>query len=133
MTSHTSSHNVSRLEVISTGARRRWTTAEKLRIIAESASVPRNVSATARRHGILRGQLLSWRKLLEQGLLSAADDGPGFVPALVAAETSGPAGATPTSAGRMQIVLARRGLRVIVGPDVDAGALRRIIDVLERP
>ncbi len=133
MSSHTTSPNVSRLEVISTGARRRWTTQEKLRIIAESASVPRNVSATARRHGITRGQLLSWRKLMEQGLHSTADDVPRFVPALVAAEPSVPASATTTSVGGMQIVLARRGLRVIVGPDMDAGALRRIIDVLEHP
>jgi hypothetical protein len=32
---------VSRLEVISTGARRRWTLAEKQRIVAESYSAPR--------------------------------------------------------------------------------------------
>jgi transposase len=40
---------VSRLQVIATGARRRWTLEEKLRIVAESE--PRAVSATARRHG----------------------------------------------------------------------------------
>ena len=35
MTDHTSISQVSRLEVISTGGRRRWTLAEKQRIVAE--------------------------------------------------------------------------------------------------
>lgn len=39
---------VSRLEVIATGSRRRWSVDEKQRIVAESLSAPRNVSATAR-------------------------------------------------------------------------------------
>ena len=34
-------------------------------------------------------------------------------------------------AGRMEIV-AKRGGRVIVGADVDAGALARVLDVLDR-
>ncbi len=36
MTDHTSISKVSRLEVITTGARRRWTLLEKQRIVAES-------------------------------------------------------------------------------------------------
>ena len=133
MTSHTTRQNVSRLDVISTGARRRWTVEEKLRIVAESASLPRNVSATARRHGISPGQLFAWRKLSEQGLLAAVETVPGFVPALVAARPLASATSSTVAVGRMQVVLAERGLHVIVGPDVDAGALRRIIDALERP
>ncbi len=50
MTEHTPISPVSRLEVISTGARRRWTLGEKRRIVAESYSAP--VSATARRNGL---------------------------------------------------------------------------------
>jgi transposase len=42
---------VSRLEVVETGRRRRWSDAEKLRIVAESMAGPRLVSATARRRG----------------------------------------------------------------------------------
>jgi Transposase len=52
MTDHTPISQVSRLEVISTGARRRWTLAEKQRIVAESYSAPQVVSATARRNGL---------------------------------------------------------------------------------
>src|SRR5215213_6607762 len=51
MTEHTPMSSVSRLEVITTGARRRWTLEEKRRIVAERYRAPRIVSATARRHG----------------------------------------------------------------------------------
>lgn len=135
MTIHTTRPSVSRLEVISTGARRRWTLEEKQRIVAESFSVPRNVSATARRHGLASSQLFYWRQLAQQGKFSAPDDIPAFVPALVARgpkHTSGHTGAADLMAGRMEIILSGHGARVIVGLDVDALALMRVINVLER-
>jgi len=52
MTDHTPISQVSRLEVISTGARRRWTLAEKQRIVAESYSAPRVDPACERRAGM---------------------------------------------------------------------------------
>jgi hypothetical protein len=52
MTDHTPISTVSRLEVVSTGARRRWTLEEKQRIVAESCGGPRLVSMTARRNGV---------------------------------------------------------------------------------
>lgn len=64
---------VSRLEVIETGARRRWNVEEKLRILAESECGPRQVSATARRYGLSTGQLFTWRRLARQGRLSAVE------------------------------------------------------------
>ena len=51
-----------RLEVVETGRRRRWTEDEKLRIVAESLSGRRLVSSTARRHGISRSLLTTWRR-----------------------------------------------------------------------
>lgn len=51
MTDHTPMPKVSRLDVISTGARRRWTLEEKQRIVAEGYGGQRLVSATARRSG----------------------------------------------------------------------------------
>jgi hypothetical protein len=62
MGAHTDSL-VSRLEVVEVGRRRRWSDAEKLRIVAESMAGRRLVSATARRHGISRSQLYTWRRL----------------------------------------------------------------------
>jgi transposase len=135
--------NVSTLEVIETGARRRWTLEEKQRIVAESFSAPRVVSATARRHGLSTSQLFNWRRRAREGELVGENEEPGFVPAIVAldssraapvAETqSPPPDDSPTcpSGGRMVIVLSG-GCRVIVGGDVDAAALRRVVDVLEQ-
>jgi len=133
---------VSTLEVIETGARRRWTLEEKQRIVAESFSAPRVVSVTARRHGISTSQLFNWRRLAREGKLAREDKEPAFVPALVApdgpyqgsaADAEAPSADAPagTSGGRMVIVLSG-GRRVIVGTDVDAAALRRVIDTLER-
>ncbi|MER9273497.1 recombinase family protein [Mesorhizobium sp. M0643] len=48
----TDCRQVTRLEIVDTGRRRRWSEGEKLRIVEESYSAPRQASATARRDGI---------------------------------------------------------------------------------
>lgn len=143
MPSDTPMPKVSTLEVIETGARRRWTLAEKQRIVAESFSAPRQVSSTARRHGLSTSQLFNWRRLAREGNLVDEDEEPGFVPAIVAPDSSHeapvaeaqspPPDDSPAraSCGRMVLVLAG-GRRVIVDRDVNAAALRRVLDVLER-
>lgn len=80
----TDSRQFARLETV-TGRRRRWSDEEKLRIVAESLSGPRQASATARRHGISNPLLFSWRKAYRGGRLG---DGvtTGFVPATIVAE-----------------------------------------------
>src|SRR5579859_569991 len=70
MTDHTPNSKVSRLEVVSTGARRRWTLEEKQRIVAESYGGPRLVSVTARRNGVSASQLFTWRRLAREDRLS---------------------------------------------------------------
>ena len=62
MDSHT--YSVEKLAVVETGRRRRWSDEEKLRIVTESLAGPRLASATARRYGISRGQLFTWRREL---------------------------------------------------------------------
>ena len=54
-----------RVEVI-TGRqrRRRWTAEEKARIVAESLEANANISDVARRHGVARGLLTTWRRQL---------------------------------------------------------------------
>jgi len=61
---------VSRLEVIETGSRRRWSLEEKLRIVAESGAAAA-VSATARRYGLSTSQLFTWRRLAREDRLCA--------------------------------------------------------------
>jgi len=138
----TDSRRVTRLEVVDTGRRRRWTDEEKLRIVEESFSAPRLVSATARRNGISNALLFAWRKAYREGLRGAVA---GFVPAIVAPEET--ATETPMEErraptpdadrdracrGRMVIVLGSNR-RVIVDSDVDAAALRRVLEVLVAP
>jgi transposase len=140
---------VSRLEVISTGARRRWTLEEKQRVVAESYGAPRQVSSTARRNGLSASQLFTWRRLAREGRLVEVDSGATFAQAVIgcepstsnlpsfperpeAAENSPSSSCVIAAPGRIEIVLAR-GFRVIVDNGIDAAALARVIDVLERP
>ena len=129
MDGHTHS-GFGRLEVVETGRRRRWSEDEKARIVLESLAGPRLVSATA------RSQLLAWHRTLRAERSEAAPV-PGFVPAVIVPEP--PTAVTPNTGlgcaksgdDRMEIVLGR-GRRVIVGAGVDAAALARVLDVLER-
>jgi transposase len=122
---------LSRLDVITTGARRRWAVEEKRRIVAESYSAPRVVSATARRYGISTSQLYMWRRLALANRLGGDDGAQGFATAVIVPEKQAPAAAFVAGAGRMEIVLAG-ARRVIVDREVDAAALARVIEVLER-
>ena len=136
MDSHTHSA-FGRMEIVETGRRRAWSEDEKARIVLESLAGPRLVSATARRHGISRAQLLAWRRRFKpEPTVTRPGRTPSFVPMVVTPEP--PSVALPcvtkpdrARAGRVEIVLAR-GRRLIVDADVDAAALARILDVLER-
>lgn len=133
MNSHTNSV-FGRLEIVDTGRRRRWSEEEKARIVLESLAGPRLVSATARRHGVSRAQLLAWRRSLKVEREEAVVT-PSFVPAIVepepVARPRSRSRSSGTSSGRIEILLTR-GRRVIVDAEVDAEALSRILDVLER-
>ena len=79
----TDTRHISRLEIVDTGRRRRWSAADKLRIVEESFSPSRLASATARRHGISNQLLFAWRKAYREGRLG---DIAGFVPAVIVPE-----------------------------------------------
>jgi transposase len=132
MDGHKRSTQVERLEVIETGRRRRWSDDEKLRIVLESLQTPRAVSSTARRHGISRSLLMTWRRSFRLESNGAdAQQQVGFVPAMViAAETPPMATAAPAS-GQMVIIVGK-DRRVIVDAGVDTAALARVLEVLER-
>ena len=124
---------VSRLEVIQTGSRRRWTLEEKRRIVAESDSGARQVSATARRYDLSTGQLFTWRRLVRKGRLGGDAEPVAFAEAVIVDRGAAAAAlAPPTDAcRRMEIVLAD-GLRVIIEQGVDPDALAHLIGALER-
>lgn len=122
----TDSRPINRLEIVNTGRRRRWSGAEKLRIVEESFSAPRLASAMARRHGISNQLLFAWRKAYREGRLG---DIVGFVPAVMVPEQPEKKG-TGADCRRIEIVIAN-GRRVIVDCDVDVETLLRIMRGLE--
>ena len=125
-TNSASADSFRRLEVITgAGRRRRWSLEEKARIVAESLDPATTVSAVARRYGLHASQLFVWRQQLQRSTPSdAAISGPGFVLVLLAEDHPAPTEA----GGRMEIALGPAVVRV--GTDVDAAALRRVLEVL---
>jgi len=121
-TTGTSDDGFRRLEVITgVGRRRRWTDEEKAWIVAESLDPASTVSAVARRYGLHPSQLFVWRQRLAA---PAVREAPAFVPVVVAED----AATSPELAGRIEIALGPAVVRV--GADVDAAALRRVLEVV---
>jgi len=61
--------------------RRRWTAEQKLAMVRESFEPGKSVSLVARQHGVNPNQLFHWRKLYQDGSLSAVKAGEEVVPA----------------------------------------------------
>ena len=121
-TTGTKADSFRRVEVITgVGRRRHWTDEEKAWIVAESLDPTTTVSAVARRYGLHASQLFVWR---QQFAAPAAREAPGFVPVVVTEGAAAPAEMT----GRMEIALGPAIVRV--GADVDAAALRRVLEVV---
>ena len=122
-TTSTKTDSFRRIEVITgVGRRRRWTDEEKARIVAESLDPATTSSAVARRYGLHASQLFVWRQRLAA---PTAHEAPAFVPVVVAQDG---AVAPAEMAGRMEIALGPAVVRV--GADVDAVALRRVLEVV---
>lgn len=127
--------------------RRRWTFAEKARIVEASFDAEASVCAIARRHGIAQGLLFTWRRQAREGRLGGPDQAPLFVPVATSLEPtpSVPALRPPASTAVAETPPSRRsrrktgvieidlggGRRLKVDRDVDAGALRRVLDALD--
>ena len=71
-----------RVEIItSVQRRRRWTAAEKMRLVEATFGPGMTVSLVARQNGIAPNQLFAWRRLAAQGALTATGAGEEVVPA----------------------------------------------------
>ena len=128
-----------RVEVLNGVERRqRWADDEKMRIVEETLGPGAKVAAIARRYGISASLLFSWRRQARAAVNVEA--APRIVPVLIAAREANEA--APASRERPEPVTAcrssmieielGRGRRIRVDAQVDADALARIIDVLER-
>jgi transposase len=128
---HKHSTQTERLEVVETGRRRRWSDDEKLRIVLESLETPRAISSTARRHGISRSLLMTWRRAFRPEPIGPDVQPTGFVRAMVATAATMVAEPGARASGRMVIEIGK-DRRVIVDAGVDAAALARVLAILER-
>ena len=111
--------------------RRTWSAGQKQRIIAESFAPGASVAEVARRHGLNSNMLFTWRR--RERTVNDVGKTVNIVPVRVveATPTATATAAAPASMGRMEIVLVG-GERILVGADVDATALARIIKALTR-
>jgi transposase len=79
-----------RIELITgTERRRRFSDADKLRLVAEAFRPGAMVIEVARRHQVDESLLYRWRRLVAQGLLTA--EPPSLVPVQIAPEPASPA------------------------------------------
>ncbi len=106
-------------------ARRRWSEAEKRRIVAESHQSGVSVSAVARRHNVNPKLIFNWRRQFrERG---------SFLPVVVepdAMPASPDAGCSAVPANGQIVIVLMDGSRVIVDSEVDGVALERVLSVL---
>jgi transposase len=97
----------------------------------ESLQTTRAISSTARRHGISRSLLMTWRRSFSPEPTGTEAQQAGFVPAMVVATETAPTESAAPASGRMEIIIGR-DRRIIVDAGVDAAALARVLQVLER-
>jgi transposase len=117
-----------------TGRRRNraWPEALKREIVAASFAPGSSVSIVARHYDVNANQVFSWRKRYrDEPRAPAVRSVPQLVPVVVTAEQDAVATQPSTVAETIEIDLAGK-YRVRVGGGVDAQALRRVLDVLER-
>ena len=122
----------SRQYAVVADTRRRWSDEEKEAIVAEALRPGVNVSAVARRHGIKPNLLFRWRKMAQMD--AKPSSAPAFLPVSLeapSAKNAKPVGETSSADSRIEIELSN-GLRVWVGPGADLGALKRILDIVDR-
>jgi transposase len=115
-------HSFRRVEVLSgTPRRRRWSTSEKVAVVAESLAPGAVTSEIALRYGLHRNQLYGWRRefraAAEVGAL-----GSDFVPIVAENRVS-------SNAATLEIEIG--GAIVRVGPGVDPVFLSEVIRLLK--
>ena len=110
-----------------------WSAEEKRRIVAESFTPSASVSKVAQRYGVNANLLFTWRR--QEARRAAFGDCEAPVKVLPVTVAAAGTPAAPAAAlepvGRMEIVLTG-GERIVVGADVDASSLARVVKALSR-
>ena len=120
---------MARVEIFHERARRRWSEADKRRLVEETLAPGETVHGVARRHGVNTSQLFTWRKQLRIGLEPVtAPSVEGFAAVAIAPTTVSPVDDTVPS-GLIEIELAggdQVRISGAVDPGVVAAALRAL-------
>lgn len=116
-----------------TGRRNRsWPEALKREIVAASFAPGSSVSVVARHYDVNANQVFGWRKHYRAASRAPAVlSAPQLIPVMVTAEPDAVAAQPSTVAATIEIDLAGK-YRVRISGGIDAQALRRVLDVLER-
>jgi len=111
---------------------RSWPEALKREIVAASFAPGSSVSIVARQYDVNANQVFNWRKLYrDEASAPAIPSAPQLIPVVVTSDQAVVAPQPSTVAETIEIDIAGR-YRVRVSSGVDAQALRRVLDVLER-
>jgi transposase len=113
--------------------RRRWTAAEKLRLVAESSASGLSVAEFARHHDVHPNLVHAWRRQVKTGELSDAPDGEArFIPVAVATEDSAvlPARSDDDGSTIVEVVL-RNGRLLRLSDRMAASRAALLADALE--
>jgi transposase len=117
--------------------RRRWTPAEKARVVEESLAAGANVAEVARRHDVHPNLLHAWRRQARTGTLVRGQDAgmasaAAFSPVVVASDLPGAARSDGGADGAVIEVVLRNGRLLRVPEDAAPARVATLADVLER-
>jgi transposase len=121
--------------------RRRWSSDEKMRIVAETLEPGTKVTAVARRNQVAASLVFAWRRQARTGQLGVEPE-PTLVPVRITTAPGHASGSAARGPKRSVPPASRRnglieidlggGRRVRVDAQFDAEALSRVLDLLER-
>jgi transposase len=121
---------MARVEIFHERARRRWTEADKRRLVAETLAPGATVHGVARRHGVNTSQLFTWRKRLRVGIEPGTEPAvAGFAAVAIAPSAPSMETVEPMSSSLIEIDLVggdRVRISGAVDPAVVAAALRAL-------
>jgi transposase len=121
---------MARVEIFHERSRRRWTEADKRRLVAETLAPGATVHGVARRHGVNPSQLFTWRKQLRVGIEPGTEPAvAGFAAVTIAPSAPSMETVEPMSSGLIEIDLVGGDrVRISGAPDpaVVAAALRAL-------
>jgi len=137
MSDHRYRPEVEILSVTDTGRRRRWTDAEKVRIV--EASLVGGVAETAQRHDVGRTLLVRWRRQYRDGHLANSPAQPRFMPVTVSSPATAKAHFMPPVSGPLSAddkggladITLVNGRRLSVAATIDPGLLARLVQALD--